>query len=800
MNNDFELTNHSDKRVNLDKRRVHAWPGQPQLYPSLVEQEDAAPLNLGNYWRALRRRLWLIVAFTLLMTLLAAIYMAGQADNFEAEARVQVDLENNPAVGSSKTSSVVVSSPVNDPTYFSTQLQILTGSGLLRRVVKTLDLEHNQDFTNPQLTQKPSIWGNLMQMIGLRGKASGERESPVRTEIPLLTGPVAPATPEQDLEEAQRLAPFVEKIKGKLTVEPVKDTRLQIRETRLISIRLNQQNPQVAAKIVNAMADALVLLNLEKRVESNTTASDFLQKRIAELQAQIRTGEEQLLNYAKSNQILSLDAGQDTVVARLTGLNGQLLIAENDRKLAEANYRAMLAPGAADASAEDKSPVATAAENKLTDLRQKRAQMMVEYTDDYPEVKEIDTQITELEKQVKEGRRRASAVLVTNLDTTYRQALAREQSLRAAFNQQRAETVTQNQAAVNYKIYQQEIDTAKTLLDGLLQRSKENDVILAAIPNNIHVTDYAITPRSAVGPKRAFVVSTVFMLTLFLSVGLVVISGFLDTTMGSVEDAEESLGLPVIAIIPSVKKKELANRVSPDNGALQAPKWKFSGHPEILPHEHKHLPLGEAYRKLRTSFLLSISSQSQKRLLITSALPSEGKTTVAINLALVLAKGGANVLLIDADLRHSSEHPIFNVEKKQGLGDLLSKEVSEGDALLAVRQSHERGIFVLSSGDNLNNPAEVLGSERMRSLMAILAANFTYVIIDSPPVSLFTDSVLLSSMVDSVMLVIHGHQSPRQIVQRSLRELQDVGANVIGVVLNNVKVPQQDYYSYYRAS
>ncbi|PYT05074.1 MAG: hypothetical protein DMF65_00980, partial [Acidobacteria bacterium] len=219
-------------------------------------------------------------------------------------------------------------------------------------------------------------------------KSAEEKKAGDSNQLP-LTGAVAPATAREDLVEAKRLDPYVTLLQLNLKIEPVKETRTSsyIKDTRLIDIKFTHADPQVAAKIVNAIADTFALSNLEKKTETNASAGDFLQKRVADLQADIRTDEERLVNYAKEHQILSLDGSQNTVVERLAGLNQQLLQAENERKDAEAAYRAAQAPNAASALAAKDAKALEEAESKLAALKERRSQLLVNNTEEWPEVK-----------------------------------------------------------------------------------------------------------------------------------------------------------------------------------------------------------------------------------------------------------------------------------------------------------------------------------------------------------------------------------------------------------------------------
>lgn len=751
-------------------------------------------VHLLDYWRSIRKRLWLVIGIAILITSLAAIYMSRKPDIFEANARVQVDLERvNPGLGV-KDSQIIVNNSANDPAYFNTQLQILTGPGLLRRVAKSLDLENNREFLKNPTEKSRSTWQSILRTIGL-----GKKDTPKGTadEIPLASSSGSGSSAES-LEEVKRLSPYVEALQRGLNVQPVREARLTVKDTRLIDVAFRHTDPVIAAKIVNAIVDMFSLSNLERKTESNSSTSEFLQKRIAELQAEIRKGDEKLLNYSKNHDLLTLDKDQNTIVDRLAGLNNALLKAQNERHAAEADYRAAMVPGAANALAENSNAkrFIDEASIKLAELRQKRAELLVLNTEEWHEVKEVNEQIGEIEKAIEDASARAGNVVVTNYATKYRQAVGNEAFIKKDFDEQRSKTLNMNEAAINYKIIQQEIATNTGLLDGLLQGLKENDVKLAGTPNNIHVVDYAIAPDEAVAPSRLMSVIAALVLSLAFGAALALFLEYLDDTVRSTDDVENLLRLPALAVIPSIEgskgRRLLASGAANGNG-------NGDGRSELLIKADSRSSLAEAYRQLRTSVLLSTAGHAPKTLLVTSSVPSEGKTTTAVNTAISLSQTGAKVLVIDGDMRRPRLHNIFEIENRQGLSTILSSESSEDEILSMITQHEDGNLYLLTSGPVPPNPAELIGSDQMRRLIGTLEDNFTHIVIDSPPIASFTDGVLIAAMVDGVLLVVHAGKSSRGIVRRSRQLLQEVGAKIFGVVLNNANLRSQDGYYYYQS-
>jgi succinoglycan biosynthesis transport protein ExoP len=290
------------------------------------------------------------------------------------------------------------------------------------------------------------------------------------------------------------------------------------------------------------------------------------------------------------------------------------------------------------------------------------------------------------------------------------------------------------------------------------------------------------------------VLAALFLSSLF-GAGLALFLEYLDDTIRSTEDIEKYLGLPALAAIPSIDTVP-KRRLLLVGGNEEAPAGQSS---ELLIHTDSRSSIAEAYRQLRTSILLSIAGHAPKSLLITSSLPAEGKTTTATNTAISLAQTGAKVLIVDADMRRPRLHNIFGISNAEGLSTILSAGLNREEILDVIKFEEAANLHLLPSGPVPPNPAELIGSEQMANLFKLLQEEFTHVVVDSPPIASFTDGVLIASMVDGVILVVHSGKSSRQVVRRARQLLQDVGAKVFGVVLNKVDLKSQDNYYYYQS-
>lgn len=780
-------------------------------YPGYRESYGADGFQIVDYWRAIRKRLWLVIGIAVLVTTVTAIYMARKPNIYLTQATVQVDLEQtNPDLVTNDRQRPI-SNP--DPSYFNTQLQLLSSDALLRRVIK----EHNLD-TNPEFQRTKNEGSTVQSMLRAIGLASDPAKvSEGETSDSLGSDMVS----NDDVADAMRLAPFVEMIKMNLTIEPVRESRATFKDTRLIQLAYRNPDPEFGAFVVNAIGKTFVNQNWEKRTGTSRKTNDFLQQRIADLQSEIRNDELKLVESKRTAGILKTEGDQTLVLDRLSGLNKDLLEAENARKLAEAKYNSVIrSPENARALTEEKmARYITEQENslrllrndtqkKIADLRATRARLLEEYKESAPEVKELDTQIQSLEgsiaKEVEKNRielqdfrDRSNQVLLDTLKTEYLQAKEREDKIRSSYDEQYNLAQGQNTGAVQIKLLEQNIETNKGFLDNLRKQQSGNDVASQGSDNNISVADYAIPNFVPVSPRRLTTVIAALLFSTIFGMGLALFLEYLDDTIRTTEEIESFLQLPALAAIPTIdsahKRKLLLVGASSEEAAMER------NRAELLIYADSRSSLAEAYRQLRTSILLSSAGHAPKSLLVTSSLPSEGKTTITTNTAISLAQTGARVLIIDADMRRPRVHSVFSIENGEGLSTLLSSDLSEDQMLDVIKTDDRTKVSILTSGPIPPNPAELVGSAQMSKLLKIFQMHFDHVVVDSPPITSFTDGVLIASIVDGVILVVHSGQSSRQVVRRSRQLITDVGAKIFGVVLNNVNFNSQENYYYYQS-
>lgn len=784
--------------------------GQTGRYPGYREYAPEG-FQLLDYWRAIRKRIWLVVGIAVLVTTLAAIYMARKPSIYSAKSTVQVDLEQtNPELATDRQRPLLTA----DPSYFNTQLQLLGSDTLLRRVIKEHSLDTNPEFQRMKAENATSAWRSMLKTVGL-ARDEAKKESTTGNGETKDSSTLVSA---DEIAEAVRLAPYIDIVRKNLTIEPVRDARMTVKDTRLIDVAFLSPNAELSAFVANGIAETFTSYNQEKRSSTSSKTSDFLQERITELQSEVRADEIKLQELYRDGGILKTTNEQTIEIERLAGLNKEKLTAELAQTTAEAELMAVQkSPEKLKSLVEAKliryisekeNSILTYrndTEKKISDLQAQKDRLLETYLENTDPVKEVDRQIASLEaslakvvgkntKEIDEYRQRVTTDELNNLQTTYAKAKDNAQKIRAAYDEQYAKAQSQNSGAVTIKLLEQNLEANKAFLKQLRDNQSGNDLAAKGSGNNITVQGFAIPNDVPVAPRRLTTVLAALFLSTLFGMGLALFLEYLDDTIRTVDEIESVLQLPALAAIPTIDSM---------------PKRKLllvGAHEEIDDHANSELlifadprsGLSEAYRQLRTSILLSTAGHAPKSLLITSSLPSEGKTTTATNTAISLAQTGAKVLIVDADMRRPRLHAVFNIPNGEGLSTLLSSESTDADVTRVVKTDEGTKMHILTSGPIPPNPAELIGSEQMASLLKRLQKNYTHVVIDSPPITSFTDGVLIASMVDGVILVVHSGKSSRQVVRRAKLLLQDVGSRILGVVLNNVNLRSQDNYHYYQ--
>ena len=734
-----------------------------------------AETNVREYLYVILKRKWLILSLVLVVTSLVTIQAYRQPSIYEGDTTIRIESKPAPVLA---TGQVVINAPA-DPNFWGTQLKLLQNPSLARQVVLSLDLQKNPAFLGGQA--QSSVFASLKRIFSRERVATPPVQTPSDQTITADEMKERQLTP----EELATLEPYEDAIIGSETVEPVIGTSL-------VTIKYQHTDPALAQRVANTLADVFVQKNRERLDIGTSKAEESLAQEIAKYQDRIKKEQDALYAFAKAVDLpLTPAAGVSIEVMKSNTYSVQLLQAENERRTTLAVYEA--AKNAPDPFANpemQKDQRIIRVRDRISDLKDKESALLQKYTKEWPDVKQVEAQI----KQAEDELARASVEVLQSMKARANAADATYKSLEKVYSVQHGKTTSQTRNQIELAARTQELATDQQYLNTLMQKRREVTQGGADRGTDVRVETYSRMPHEPVGPQRLRNIMIAFVLALVAGIGLAFLLDYLDDTVKSLDDIDRYIHLPALALIPSVRSEKRLRGAEP---------LKPGDTTALAMVTDVRSPIAESYRHLRTSLLLSSAGTPPKTILVTSSQPSEGKTTTAINTAFMLAQTGADVLIIDCDLRRPRLHSHFNLSNTRGLTNCLSGE-SDVEDLLQTYDKLPR-LKLLTSGPIPPNPAELLGSEEMRKLLVSLSEKFTHIIVDSPPAISFTDSSILSTFVDGVILVVHGGRSSRAVVRRAKQQLLDVGAHIFGVVLNNVKLESTDYYynsyysSYYRA-
>ncbi len=746
---------------------------QGRTYARYGRYGTQSETNLREYLFVILKRKWLILSLVLVITSLVAIQAYREPSIYQGSTTIRIEAKNGNILQSG--GALVINQ--TDPNFWGTQLKLLQSPTLARQVVLTLDLQHNPDFMGGQASS--SVFSSLKRILGRERTAVGPAQG--QSTEPEPVG-------EKELQERQLTAEQLEALEPYEDAIIANEVIVPVEKTSLVIISYNHTNPDLAKRIADTLAEVFVTNNIERQELGTSKAERVLSEEIAKTQEKVKTERDVRYNFAKEHDLALTPTTVNLEAEKERGYATQLLEAENARRKAKADYEAAK-------SAEDPLTNPTVQNDeyirklrdKLSDLKEKREALRQQYTDKWPAVQAMDAQIASTEEDLKQ----APKQVLTSMKNKYVAAENTEKGLVAAYSQQHGKTTAQTKAEIDLAAMTQQLTTDEQYLATLLQKQRELTATAGDGGTNVSIAAPSRLPHEPVGPQRMRSIIIAFLLSLMAGIGLAFLLDFLDDSVKSLDDIDRYIHLPALALIPAAPSE----RARLTGTATPAPQNPAA----IALVDDVRSPIAEAYRHLRTSLLLSSAGNPPKTILVTSSQPSEGKTTTAINTAFMLAQTGAEVLIIDCDLRRPRLHANFNLSNTRGLTNYLSGESPIDDLMQTIEKTPN--LKMLTSGPIPPNPAELLGSEEMRKLLKSLSERFTHIIVDSPPAISFTDASILSTFVDGVILVVHGGRSSRAVVRRARQQLLDVGANIFGVVLNNVKAESQGYYGggYYSA-
>jgi capsular exopolysaccharide synthesis family protein len=709
--------------------------------PSVLPWDQVArEPHLLDYVIILRKHQWLILTFLLTVVTVVTIASFKMKPVYLAAARVEVDKESQNMSPFPDSNSYDEFMDMEN--YLETQAKILQSETLALQTIKSLDLARYPEFGGGTST---TAWAH--------------------------NGP-APQRP-------AILGAFL----GRLTVK-------RVANSRLIEVTFEAEDPQLAAQIVNTHLQNFVEQNFRSKYDATIQASNWLSSELEGLRIKVEKSENARIAYQRANQTWQIDEKQDITTSKLADLSKAVTEAQTDVAQKEAMYR-MAVSGNVDAlPTAHGSEVLTELLKRKSDIDEQYAEALNQYGPNFPKVLRIAAQ----QKELDENLSRARKTLIESVQQEFNTARSHVELLQETLDKQRQEANDQAEKLIQYHILQHDAESDRLLYDGLLQKLKEATITVGLRSTNIRVVDPALAPGGPSRPQKARNILLAFLIGLVGGVGLALFREYLDNTVKSPDDIEALTGLPSLAVVPAMPGLNAhQGRLARRTGEGGSP-----GRIELLSYAQPKSQISEAFRALRTSLLLSQAEHPPQVILVTSALPREGKTTAAVNLAVTLAQLGDRTLLMDSDLRKPGIRRALNLTlgKDVGLSSYLAGVSSLDEA--TIQHPTITNLSALTTGPVPPSPADLLSSHRMREAIAELRRRFKFIVIDSPPVMAATDAVILSALTDGVLLVVRSGETPKEAFTRTRDLLAAVKCRLLGVVLNAVDSSAPDYYYSYR--
>lgn len=716
--------------------------------PGAADREGGVdPLAL---LRSVRKHWAVAAAVAVAVTFAVGFYTLGQTKTYESTASIQFDPNPPRPLGAKIEATVEMGSGAVWDTreYYETQYQIITSMKVALEVVNELALNRDAAFLQ-----------NLPKGMPPKG------------------GAVAEVTPELAAES----------LRGRLRVDPVKGSRLA-------TVRYQDADPERAARVLSAVIDTYVKQNIDDALTSTTAAADWLHDQLEKHKVDLESSELALHTYKESKNILSVafDDRSNMLREQMVQLNTTLttIRAKREELSARSAELAKVPP-------DDPGQLPTTEllqSTLLQDLRRdyldsqrvRDALLRAGKGANHPEVQAQQAKVDITKTGLLDEIRNIRGALDRDLAVVRRQ----EGGLSGLFESAKKEALELNLLEIEYNRLRRDKDNTEKVYALLLERTKETDLTRMLRVNNIRIVDRPREPRGAIKPNVTTNIAAGGALGILLGIAAAMALAAADRTIKTPDDVERGLSATFLGLIPEIEGSGLVK-------STKRRHMSTTGAPELVVHDAPMSGIAEASRSIRTNLMFMAPDNPYRALLVTSAGPADGKTTIACCIAVAMAQAGKRVLLVDCDLRRPRLHRIFRVTNDLGLTSVLL----EGEDRKAIRDTQVPNLSILVAGPIPPNPAELLQSEKFRSTLQRLEAEYDQVILDSSPVVAVTDATILSTLVDATILVVRAFRTRRDLAQHAMRSLTDVGATVAGVVLNAVNLHRHEYkysYHYYR--
>jgi len=717
--------------------------------------------------------LGLTLAATVLVTLLTArLYTAATRLQLSRESPIQLRLEGNVLDLEQNERNVNGSS-----SFLATQVAALKSRDLADRVIRTRHLAENEAFLNPGSERGGllAVGGQLIGALRPRGMSSApaDDETTANGEVPS--------------ELLDRYMRWLD----------VRD----VRGTDLIEVRFTTPDAGLSAILAAAHTQAYIESNEEARLGTDATARDFLDRQLRASRGNVARAQTALREFSKKHPNVAVNQEQKVVGQKISELTSLLTKSEGDRVTLQSRFEFLRTPNAEPLDYFLDKPGIQKLHLALLDLRATHAALNGRLGPNHEAMRELGRQETEVSRQL----RAEVTHEVAGVRARYDAALARETGLREKVTHLEQSAITLRDLGVRYDLLKNDVDTVTVLHASLLKQQMETAVNSGLSASNIRVIERPEVPQDPSTPRIPVNLALGLGAGFVFAFAAMSVCEYFDDSVKSSEEMENLLRLPALATIPNfalARRAPVSRALGNGTDGAGVPVLPHAGvGRELVVLHEPWSPVAEAFRALRTAVLFSTPGAPPKMLLVTSAGSGEGKTVSSLNLAATLAEAGSRVLLIDVDLRKPSCHRGLGVSNERGLSSYLAGQADLASVTIELEGPR---ISFIPAGPTPPNPAELVGSARMRSTLQELRDSYDFIILDSPPVLPVTDAVVLARDVDGVVQVVKGHDTPRELIRRARDQLVQANAHLLGAVINNVDLGWGDlyfynrYYGYYR--